>query len=263
MIGDFVRKSRLRDQVIISTKIPPMNFHWPAVPDVAADEVFPAHHIRTHTEESLRNLRVDTIDILHLHVWADHFVNDDAWWETMQALKKEGKIRFVGVALNSFDPDSGLSLIAKERVDVIQVHYNVFEQRPADHLLQAASEAGVGVVARSPFEEGLLTGKFHEETRFSPDDFRAVYFVADRLKQTVERVDDLRPVLEKAAGSMASGAVRFCLSAPEVCTVIPGIRSVTQAEDDSAGAHQPSLGSVRQRVVICWGRGPPQTHGVR
>jgi aryl-alcohol dehydrogenase-like predicted oxidoreductase len=234
LLAEFIRREKIRDKIIISTKVPPMNFNWPARADVPMDEVYPAHHIENHTVESLRNLRIQQIDILHLHVWAEHFTEEDEWWQTMERLKEEGAIRFVGVSVNQFEPNSVLRLIEKGRIDVVQVHYNIFEQAPEDKLFAAAKEANVGIIARGPLEESALTGKLEASTRFPEGDHRAIYFAANRLEEVVSRVERLRPTLEEIAGTMTAGALRFCLSRPEVGTVIPGIRSVDQAEENLA-----------------------------
>ncbi len=187
-------------------------------------------------EESLRNMRLDYVDLVQLHGWNEHFIENSAWWEMLSTLRDAGKIRMIGVAINSFDPKSALRLVEQAKVDVIQVHYNVFEQSPADELFPAAAKAGVGVIVGAPLEESALSGNLTEKTRFREGDIRSVYFAGDRLHNTVERVEKLRPVLERAAGDLVRGALRFCLSAPEVSTVIPGIRRVIRAEENASAS---------------------------
>ena len=150
--------------------------------------------------------------------------------------KKAGKIRAIGVSINSFEPDSALRLVRAGRVEVLQVYHNVFEQRPEDQLLPLCAERGVGVISRVPLDESALTGKLTVATTFKKDDYRALYFRGDRLAQTVQRVEAVRPLLEGAAGTMAAGALRYCLSQPAVSTVIPGIRNRAQAEANTAAS---------------------------
>ncbi|MFO0725333.1 MAG: aldo/keto reductase [Myxococcota bacterium] len=236
VIGGWIKKKKIREQVVIASKIPPANLAWPARTGVPIASVFPAAHLRSCTEKSLRNLGVDTIDLMQLHVWTDAFTDDDGWWEAMSALKKEGKIRAIGVSINSFEPESALRLVRSGRVEALQVYHNVFEQRPEDELLPLAKAEGVGIISRVPLDESALTGKLTKKTEFASGDYRSMYFRGDRLAQAVDRVEALRPVLEKAAGSMVSGALRYCLSSDAVSTVIPGIRNRAQAEANTAAS---------------------------
>jgi aryl-alcohol dehydrogenase-like predicted oxidoreductase len=92
------------------------------------------------------------------------------------------------------------------------------------------------VLARVPLDEGSLTGKLREDTRFPAGDFRNDYFAGDLLGETVRRVEAMRPIVEGAAGSMVRGALRFTLSHPAVSTVIPGMRTPAQADDNCAAS---------------------------
>ena len=70
------------------------------------------------------------------------------------------------------------------------------------------------MLARVPFDEGSLTGKLREDTKFPDGDFRSQYFGGGLLEETVRRVEALRPIVEGAATSMARGALRYILSQP-------------------------------------------------
>ncbi len=233
LVGEVAREGW--KDLVIATKVPPRAMQWPAPVGAPIEDFFPPAWIRECCERSLRHLRVERIDLLQLHVWADAWTDRDEWYETLTALRQQGKLRLIGVSINSHDPASAVRLARSGRVDVLQVQYNVFDQSPEDQLLPACLEHGVGVLARVPFDESALTGKLRADTTFPPGDFRASYFEGDLLAETVARVDELRPILEPAAGSMARGALRFCLSHPAVSAVIPGMRNVAQV-DDNVGA---------------------------
>ena len=235
LVGEVAREGW--PDLVIATKVPPRAMTWPAPPGAPLEDYFPADWIRTCCERSLRHLRVERIDLLQLHVWADAWTDRDEWYETLAALRQEGKLRLVGVSINSHDPASAVRLVRSGRVDVLQVLYNLFDQSPDDALLPACLEHGVGVLARVPFDESSLTGKLRKDTVFPPGDFRTGYFGGSLLAETVDRVEALRPVLEPVAGSLARGALRFCLSSPAVSSVIPGMRTPAQV-DDNVGASE-------------------------
>jgi aryl-alcohol dehydrogenase-like predicted oxidoreductase len=215
----------------VSTKIPPQNMEWPGHPRATLARVFAPDWVRLSTERSLRNLGGDAIDLLQLHVWHDEWLRDPLWpslVETMAALKKEGKVRHWGVSFNNDDPESGLGLVKTGLVDVVQVLFNLFDQRAADRLLPLCREKGVGVIARCPFDEGGLTGTLTRETRFEPEDFRSHYFGGERLVETCARAEALtRAVVGPKAETLAAAALKFCLSFDAVSVVIPGMRQAS------------------------------------
>ena len=73
------------ETVHVATKVPPKNLTWPAPAGVAVEEVFPGDHVRTCAERSLRNLGLETIELLQLHVWQDDWLGQGDWLETVQA----------------------------------------------------------------------------------------------------------------------------------------------------------------------------------
>src|SRR5215831_19992987 len=199
LAGAFLREAGFRD-ALIATKVPPKSMQWPAQPGARLRDNFPAEWIRSCCERSLKNLGLECVDLLQLHVWADAWTDRDEWYETMTRLRDQGKIRWIGISINSHDPASAVRVVRAGRVDALQVLYNAFDQSPEDELFPACLEHGVGVIARVPFDEGSLTGKLREDTKFPPGDFRSGYFEGDLLRETVQRVDRMRPILEGAAG---------------------------------------------------------------
>jgi aryl-alcohol dehydrogenase-like predicted oxidoreductase len=233
LVGEI---ARAHAGVAVATKVPPKSYEWPARPGSKLSEFFPAAWIRECCERSLVNLGVERIDLLQLHVWADAWTDQDEWYRAMTALRDQGKIRFIGISINSHDPASAVRVVRAGRVDALQVFYNIFDQSPEDELYPACVEHGVGVLARVPFDEGSLTGKLTVDTKFPEGDFRAEYFGGSLLSDTVKRVEALRPIVEPAATSLARGALRFCLSQPAISTVIPGMRSTHQADENTAAS---------------------------
>jgi aryl-alcohol dehydrogenase-like predicted oxidoreductase len=222
--------------VTIATKVPPKNRLWPARAGVAIEDVFPYDYILQCTDESLKNLSRDHIDLLQLHVWNPDWLSSDIWRRAFEDLKKSGKARFVGVSINDHQPDGALDLIRTGLVDTVQVIYNIFDQSAEARLFPLAKELGIGVLARVPLDEGALTGSITEQSTFEPGDFRERYFKGDRKKQVVEHVAALQRDLEGIDGSLAQIALRFCLSDLAVSSVIPGMRTVRNVESNIAAS---------------------------
>jgi aryl-alcohol dehydrogenase-like predicted oxidoreductase len=227
-------------QATVSTKIPPKNMEWPAHPRTPLGFAFPPDWIVSCAERSLRNLSTDCLMLEQLHVWTDTWLKDPLWpevAETFQDLKKQGKIRFVGVSINSDDPNSALELIRSGFVDQVQVLFNLFDQRAQDQLFALCRQKGIAVVVRCPFDEGGLTGQLKPETKFEPEDFRSHYFAGERLAETCRRATALEKlVLGPKAKTLAIAALKYPLSFPEVSTVIPGMRRTSHVTQNILAA---------------------------
>lgn len=234
LVGKVVRERK--EKVAVATKIPPRDGRWPPKPKAPLKEVFPSDWIRKNTEKSLRNLRIDCLDLQQLHVWSPNWVKENDWFEELIRLKQEGKIKNIGVSINDHRPDEALELVASGLADTIQVIYNIFDQSPEDQLLPLCREKNVGIIARVPLDEGALTGKFTRETRFPDGDFRQGYFSPQILPHVVERVERLKFMIRGEIQSLAIGALKFCLSHPAVSSVISGIRTEGQAKENCSAS---------------------------
>lgn len=245
LVGEVVRSAAAK--IYVATKVPPMNKQWPAKSGIGIEDAFPYDYVIKSTEESLRNLKLESVDLQQLHVWNTEWTGREEWKRAFEDLKTSGKAKAVGVSLNAGDPDSGLDLIRTGLCDSVQVVYNIFDQSPNAHLLPLAQELNVGVLARVPLDEGALTGTITEDTVFEKGEFRDWYFRGlDRKRQVVEHVDALRVDLSGVKGSLPEIALRYCLSTPAVSTVIPGMRKIRTVESSCSVS---DLGSLPADLV--------------
>jgi aryl-alcohol dehydrogenase-like predicted oxidoreductase len=228
LVGQVVRDHS--DKIYVATKIPPKNYQWPARAGVPAEETFPAEHVIASTEQSLRNLGLDTIDVMQFHVWSDEWVGQGDWAEGIRKLKEQGKIGHFGVSINDHQPANAIRLIETGLVDTVQVIYNIFEQSPEDELFAACQKHNVGVIVRVALDEGGLTGTITPDTKFNEGDFREGYFKGDRKQEVFDRVNRIVSELNISTEQVAETALRYVLSHPAVSTVIPGMRSVRNVE---------------------------------
>jgi aryl-alcohol dehydrogenase-like predicted oxidoreductase len=222
LLGETLGAHRDR-RLYVATKVPPKNMRWPARQGDSLDEVFPPSHIREYTEQSLRNLRIDTIDLQQLHVWSDAWADDDRWRRTAEDLQREGKIRAFGISLNRWEPWNGVKAVRTGAIDSVQVVYNVFDQAPEDELFPACTDQRVAVIARVPFDEGSLTGTLTRESTWPQGDWRNLYFTRENLEETLQRVERLQRVVPPTM-DLPQLALGFILRHPAVTTAIPGMR---------------------------------------
>ena len=248
IVGAVVRHRK--DKVFVATKVPPKNRKWPAAPSVPVQDVYPADHVVSCTEQSLRHLGLETIDLQQLHVWTDEFTRAGDWLSAVEKLKKQGKIRHFGISLGEHTPDNGLQAVESGLVDTVQVIYNIFDQGPEDRLFPLCRKLNVGVLACVPFDEGGLTGKVTPESTFPKDDWRNFYFKGDRKREVFARVQKIAADLGIPLEGLPEVALRFTLSHPAVSTVIPGMRTVRNAEancraGDGRGLPQDQISKLR------------------
>ena len=99
LIGAVIRE--VKGKVVVGTKIPPKNNLRPPLPGVRVGEVFPYDDIVSCTEQSLRNLNLECLELQQFHVWNSEWLADDTWGRAIEDLKKSGKIRYFGVSLSN------------------------------------------------------------------------------------------------------------------------------------------------------------------
>ena len=239
LLGETLRRHKDR-RLYVATKLPPKNRRWPARREYALDDVFPPEYIDEYTEKSLRNLGVDTIDLLQFHVWSDAWADDDRWQHAVAGLKADSRVRAVGISINRWQPANALRALDTGLIDAVQVVYNVFDQNPENELFPACREKNVAVIARVPFDEGSLTGTLTAETRWPDGDFRNIYFKPENLTPTLERVERLRAVVPPEM-TMPELALRHILMHPAISTCDPG--------DEKAEACRAERGGEREAAV--------------
>ncbi len=234
------RKER-KDPMIVVTKTPPGGGHWPPSPYDSVETCYSAEYLRRNVEERLRNLNVECLDLLQLHTWTRAWNRDPQPFLTLRKLKDEGKIKHIGISTPEHDQNCVVDLIRNGFVDTVQVIYNIFEQEAVAEIFPAAKEHDVGVIVRVALDEGALTGRFTNDTKFEESDFRREYFRGDRLPRTVARVEKIRRELDGSGYTLPQAALKFALQPDAVGTVIAGIRNVSQADANLAVSDLPAL----------------------
>jgi aryl-alcohol dehydrogenase-like predicted oxidoreductase len=239
LLGETIRRHR-GQRLYAATKVPPKDRHWPGLATTAPGDVFPYDHVVGMTETSARNLGVERIDLQQLHVWSDAWVEDDGWRRAAEDLKRRGLVEGFSISVNRWEPTNVLEAMRTGLVDAVQVVYNVFDQAPEDELFPACEKAQVAVIARVPFDEGSLTGALGLDSKWPPGDWRNLYFTPDHLRETLSRVEKLRPLVPRGS-TLPDLALRFVLHHPAVCTTIPGMRRARHVEANLAAGDAPPL----------------------
>jgi aryl-alcohol dehydrogenase-like predicted oxidoreductase len=188
--------------------------------------------IRRECEDSLRRLRVDTLDLLQAHwpTWDDTPL--DASWATMAALVDEGKARFIG--LSNFTADDLRTCERIRHVDTYQPQLNLLVREAGADTLPVCEEQGTGVIVYSPMRSGLLTGRFSAErvATLPDDDWRkqAEDFTEPKLSRNLALVERVKPVAERVGATLPQLAIAWALTWPAVDGAIVGARTPEQVD---------------------------------
>jgi len=242
LLGKLLR-SNPGKRLYAATKIPPKNLEWPSRREYRLDDCYPPDHIDDYVHRSLKNLAVETIDLIQFHTWEDSWIDDDRWTKKMEGLRRQGKIGAVGISINRWEPWNGVRAVRAGVVDAVQVIYNIFDQSPEDELFPACREKDVGVIGRVPFDEGTLTGTLTRGSRWPEGDWRNTYFVRENLNASVDHAEALKPVIP-AGLAMPEAALRFILMNETVSTIIPGMRKPRHVEANIATSDAGALPSA-------------------
>lgn len=192
-------------------------------------------HILRACEKSLKRLRRDCIDYYQLHSARVEHLRQGECIDAMEQLQRKGLIRYWGLSLNTFTPfPEAEHMIRHRQGDGFQLVLNILNQR-AIPLLRRMREAGYGIIVRMPLQFGLLTGKFSLGTTFGKNDHRAVRLTPGVLEAALPLLEKVWTIAEGNSMSKTSLALSFCSSFKEVSTVIPGIKTPQQAQENTSG----------------------------
>lgn len=192
-------------------------------------------YILKSCEESLRRLKRESIDYYQLHTAKVSDLKSSGCVEAMDQLMQEGKIRYWGISLNTFDPFPEADYMLNHGIGHgFQLVLNIINQE-ALSIVHNAQKAEYGIIARMPLQFGLLTGKFHKETRFPKDDHRIFRLPPDILSDSLDLLEQIWPLTQKYGISKTELSMSFILSFEGISTVIPGIKTPAQAEQNIHG----------------------------
>jgi aryl-alcohol dehydrogenase-like predicted oxidoreductase len=192
-----------------------------------------AASIRRECEDSLRRLQIEVIDLYQMH-WppSDNGPGLEEAWQTMAALQKEGKVRWIGVSNFNVEQLKRAEKIAP--ITSQQPPYSLIRRTVDKEILPHCKQEGIGVIAYAPMASGLLTGAMTREraAALPPDDFRSKSpeFHEPRLSKNIELVERLRKVGARHGRNPGEVAIAWVLSNPAVTGAIVGARNAKQAE---------------------------------
>lgn len=210
-----------RDKVLVATKV------W--FENLTADKLIEA------CEGSLKRLRTDYIDLYQIH-WPNRDVSLEETLGTMEKLKQDGKIRYVGVS--NFGVRDLTEALGCTEVVTDQLVYSLLFRAIEYEILEKCREAQVGVLAYSPLAQGLLTGKFKGADEVDDERARIRLYSKNRPgtvhdgegceKEVFEALNKINSICDDIGEPMANVALAWILQQPGITAVLAGARKPDQ-----------------------------------
>ena len=210
--------------------------------------------IRRECHASLKRLGVDVIDLYQVH-WPDPDEDIEEAWEEMAKLADEGKVRFIGVSNYNVEQIKRIQKI--HPVASLQPPYSMIHREVEDELLAYCAENNMGVLAYSPMQRGLLTGKFSQErlAALAIDDHRrrSPDFHDPQFTATLQLVDKLKEIAKRYGKTCAQLAISWVLRRPEITAAIAGARRPDQITETAPASDwdlsQQDINEIEQLLV--------------
>jgi aryl-alcohol dehydrogenase-like predicted oxidoreductase len=188
--------------------------------------------IKREVEASLKRLNIDTIDLYQIH-WPEPDDEIEEGWATMAQLVKEGKVRYVGVS--NFSLEQLKRAQAIHPIASLQPPYSMFRREIEEKTMAYCGTNQIGIIAYSPMQAGLLTGKFTKERASGlPDsDWRSrhPFFMEPQLSVNLQAIEQLKEIADKKNITLSQLSLAWVLRNKEVTAAIVGARSPEQIEE--------------------------------
>lgn len=186
-------------------------------------------------EDSLKRLGTDYIDLYQIH-WPDPSTPVEETMAAMDQLKEQGKIREAAVC--NYDTDQLKE--AEQYHDIIsnQVPYSMLRRDIETDVVPYCIDNGLGILAYSPMQRGLLTGKMKPGQDFAEGDARAEspYYSDENIRRTNDFLEKIRPVAENHNATLAQLSIRWAIQQPGITIALVGARNEEQATQNAKAA---------------------------
>ena len=186
-------------------------------------------------EGSLKRLGTDYIDLYQIH-WPDESTPIEETMEALQLLMDQGKIRAAGVSNYSLDQmQEAASFI---NLASNQLPYSMVRRDIEAYIVPWCMKNDCGILAYSPLQRGLLTGKINDLTSFAPGDSRPSlpHFKMDNVLKTNHFLESIRPLAQEKGVSISQLVIRWTIQRPGITVALVGARNEAQVAQNALAA---------------------------
>ena len=230
IIGDVLQDYD-RSKVIIATKAAQDNSQ-----DMAMNNS--ADFIKKSVDEALLRLKTDYIDIFYLHFPDEKTPKDEAV-ETLDEIRKAGKIRAIGVS--NFSLDQIKEANANGKVDIVEDQYSLVHRSAVKEELEYLQAQNISFVPYFPLASGLLTGKYglDDWDKFKNTDGGQLLgdFSKEQYDKAIQGIEGVRKIADSHQATVTQTVLAWYMANPAISVVIPGARNVEQVKNNAAALH--------------------------
>ncbi|GAB4303683.1 MAG: aldo/keto reductase [Geminocystis sp.] len=234
IVGEALKS--VRDKVIYASKVFANHLKY--------DQVISACH------NSLKNLQTDYIDLYQIHwpsgSWNSEIVPIEETMRALNDLKREGKIRAIGVS--NFSQQQLASARECGQIDSIQPPYSLFWRIVEKEIQPYCVENNISILAYSSLAQGILTGKFGDNPTFAEGDHRKNnrLFQPPHWERVKQALSQLQPFADKYNCTLAQIAIAWLIQQPQTNAIV-GARNPQQAKENAqAGEIELTIEDIKQ-----------------
>lgn len=199
-------------------------------------------------EQSLKRLGIDVIDLYQIH-WPDSTTPFEESWSAMVRLQHEGKVRAIGVS--NYNVEQLKQAHSVRHVDSIQPPYSLMRRGIEKDLIPFCQHHQIGVLAYSPLERGLLTGRVGVDREFPKGDHRRdlEIFSRDNRQRVLDALEELRPIANRHKATFAQIILNCTIHMPGITAAIVGARGPDQALENAKAAELSLTAEERLHII--------------
>ncbi len=212
--------------------------------------------MESFVDRSLKNLNIETIDLLQMHCPPTAAYFNDQTYEMLDYLVNKGKIQHYGFSVESVE--QAIECIKRPNTKSVQIIFNMLRLKPAEEFFKLAKEKNIAIIVRVPLASGLLTGKMNLQSTFPENDHRNYNINGDsfdvgetfsgiNFHKGIEAVKELKTLLPQDF-SLTDLALKWILSHDEVTVVIPGAKNKLQAQLNTRASEMNNINTIMNSI---------------
>ena len=212
--------------------------------------------MESYVDRSLKNLNVDTIDLLQMHCPPTEVYSHDLTYEMLDNLVAKGKIQHYGFSVQTVE--EAIACIQRPHTKSVQIIFNMLRLKPAEEFFKMAKEKNIAIIVRVPLASGLLTGKMNTNSSFPENDHRNYNIKGDAFdvgetfsgvdfNKALKVVEELKSITPEGF-SLSQLALKWILMHEAVSVIIPGAKNSDQVLKNISASSLPDIHDVMQKI---------------
>tara|TARA_B100000900_G_scaffold394540_1_gene392068 strand:+ start:1973 stop:2995 length:1023 start_codon:yes stop_codon:yes gene_type:complete len=245
-----------KEKIYITTKLGRRHRNTKYPKTLYPEGIYTLEAMEEFVDRSLKNLRLEKIDLLQLHCPPLEVLKDPKTQDVLKTLVKKGKILNYGVSI--YYLSEGYEAMKIPDLKSIQIQFSMIRQKPNESFFDLAKKNNIAVIVRGPLASGLLSGEINKDTKFPENDHRnynldgskhnvSETFAGVDFEQGLKFVEELKKILPKNF-NLSELALKWILMHDKITTVIPGSLNQSQVEANSLVSSKESIGELMPEI---------------